>query len=158
MVAPLKAKRDENSILYCWEPGGSDDNPHLALLGQADRFIVTGDSVSMMVEVARRGKPLAIFALPYQRDLATRLRRGLTGARPADAAQSGNGGWTARLLASFARSGIAGYSRDLTAIHDFLYQQQLAVPLGTPFLAAGYRPPDELERVVSRVRRLITAP
>ena len=53
--------------LYRWHDGGA--NPYHALLGLADRFVVTGDSVSMMVEVARLGKPLAIFALPEERRL-----------------------------------------------------------------------------------------
>ena len=37
------------------------DNPYLALLALADRFVVTGDSASMLVEVARLGRPLADF-------------------------------------------------------------------------------------------------
>jgi mitochondrial fission protein ELM1 len=40
-------------------------NPYRALLGLADRFVVTSDSVTMMVEVARLGRPLAIFPLPF---------------------------------------------------------------------------------------------
>ncbi len=36
----------------------------MGLLGLADRFIVTGDSISMMVEVTRLGKPLEILPLP----------------------------------------------------------------------------------------------
>ncbi len=155
VIETLKEKCDGNTILYCWTPDSSERNPYLALLGLADRFIVTGDSVSMMVEVARRGKPLAIFALPYQRDPATRLRRALAAVKRADAADARG---ISRLLGSLARSGIAGYSRDLTAIHAFLYQQRLAVPLGTPFLAPGRTPPDELERVVNRLRQVITAP
>lgn len=44
--------------------GSAGENPYLALLGLADRFVVTSDSLTMMVEVARLGRPLAIFALP----------------------------------------------------------------------------------------------
>jgi hypothetical protein len=151
VIETLRRKRDENTILYCWDAGSSAENPYLALLALADRFIVTGDSVSMLVEVARRGKPLAIFALPHQRDLATRLRRTLT-------VETAQPAWIRRLLGNLSRSGIAGYSRDLTAIHDFLYRQGLAVPLGTPFLATGRKPPDELECVVNRLRQVIAEP
>jgi hypothetical protein len=42
----------------------ADDNPYRGLLGLADGFVVTGDSISMMVEIARLGRPLAIFDLP----------------------------------------------------------------------------------------------
>ena len=157
VVETLQNKLDPDTVLYCWAPDSSQDNPYLALLGLADRFIVTGDSVSMLVEVARRGKPLAIFALPYQRDLATRLRRVLTNAGRGGAPGGAPAGWISRLLGDLISSGIAGYSRDLTTVHDFLYRQELAVPLGEPFLAEGPRPPDELERVVSRVRQVIGA-
>merc|ERR1712147_532625 len=40
------------------------ENPYAGLLALADRFVVTGDSISMQVEVARLGKPLEILALP----------------------------------------------------------------------------------------------
>ncbi|MEB2344142.1 MAG: ELM1/GtrOC1 family putative glycosyltransferase [Deltaproteobacteria bacterium] len=66
--------------LYRWRPD-DPDNPYLALLGLADRFAVTADSVTMMVEVARLGRPLAIARLPARR---SRLRA-LTRSRDLDA-------------------------------------------------------------------------
>ena len=66
VVEVLKEGIPKHAILYEWSARGID-NPYLALLGHADRFIVTGDSISMMVEVARLGKPLAIFPLPITR-------------------------------------------------------------------------------------------
>ena len=54
-----------NAQLFRWQADARpEDNPYLGLLAHADRFVVTGDSVSMLVEVARLGKPLAIFPLP----------------------------------------------------------------------------------------------
>jgi uncharacterized protein len=53
----------DGARLYRWQPDPRD-NPYLALLGLADGFIVTSDSVTMMVEVARLGRPLAVFELP----------------------------------------------------------------------------------------------
>lgn len=58
-----------NALLHRWQAGGGEENPYLGLLGLADRFVVTGDSVSMLVEVARLGSPLAIFGLPVRRRL-----------------------------------------------------------------------------------------
>ena len=58
------------------------ENPYLALLGLADRFVVTSDSVTMMVEVARLGRPLAIFELPLVRRPHAGARS-LSRARPA---------------------------------------------------------------------------
>jgi mitochondrial fission protein ELM1 len=151
VTAALRRYQDEATRLYCWDPDHPEDNPYLALLGLADRFIVTGDSVSMMVEVARRGKPLAIFPLPYQRDIATRLRLRLAAATQQAARIRGAG----RIAASLARSGVAGYSRDLTAIHQFLYRQALGAPLGAPFPPGGRKAEDELERVIDRIRALL---
>jgi hypothetical protein len=65
------------AILYRWQPGAAE-NPYLALLGLADRFVVTSDSATMMVEVARLGRPLAIFELPF---LRSRIWRAVLSAR-----------------------------------------------------------------------------
>jgi mitochondrial fission protein ELM1 len=155
VVAALQDQLPANAILYRWKADDSANNPYLALLGLADRFIVTGDSISMMIEVARRGKPLAIFALPYQPGLAAQCRRILARANRADRAGNSARQWATRLVAALGRSGLGGYSRDLTAIHDFLYEQRLAVPLGSAFLPGGNTAGDELQGVVSRLRRLI---
>jgi len=55
---------DDRLRVFDWaRPGGS--NPYTGLLAMADRFVVTGDSISMQVEVARLGKPLEIVPLPF---------------------------------------------------------------------------------------------
>jgi mitochondrial fission protein ELM1 len=63
VVDALAAALPGGTPLYRWAPDAAE-NPHLALLGLADRFVVTSDSITMMVEVARLGRPLAIFVLP----------------------------------------------------------------------------------------------
>lgn len=155
VVAALQDQLPENAILYRWKADDSENNPYLALLGLADRFIVTGDSISMMIEVARRGKPLAIFALPYQHGLVAQCRRMLARANRAEVTGERKRRLVSQLFAALSRSGIGGYSRDLSAIHDFLYAQKLAVPLGSAFLSGGNTATDELERVVRRLRQLI---
>jgi mitochondrial fission protein ELM1 len=60
----LTAVLPREAVLFRWRPDATD-NPYLALLGLADRFVVTSDSVTMMLEVARLGRPLAIFSLPF---------------------------------------------------------------------------------------------
>ena len=105
---------------YRWQPD-AQDNPYLPLLGLADRFVVTSDSVTMMVEVARLGRPLAVFVLPPARG---------------------------RLLRSWAGG------RDLEAVPRLLIEHGMAVRLGEPFRAPVEPPPDELPRVVARVRAL----
>lgn len=48
--------------LHEWRAGQSE-NPYLAYLQLADEFVVTGESMSMLTEVAHTGKPLHIFDL-----------------------------------------------------------------------------------------------
>ena len=74
VVEALRAGLPAAAQLFEWTPG-SADNPYLALLGLADGFIVTGDSVSMMAEVVRARKPLAILDLPLGRFGALDQRR-----------------------------------------------------------------------------------
>lgn len=73
----LQRALPDRAVLHCFDAGG-DANPYLGLLALADRFIVTGDSVSMLIEVARTGAPLAIYELP-------RRRFALSGVRDLDA-------------------------------------------------------------------------
>lgn len=139
VVKALEQQLPDNASLFRWSPDAAD-NPYLALLGLADRFIVTGDSVSMMIEVARLGRPLAIFALPCH----------------------GPGGrlqhWLARLPRSrwFHKLGWLRYSRDLTSIHRLLYRHELAAPLQEGFSAGGKVPDDEVQAAVTRIRSMLT--
>ncbi len=148
VVATLKAQLPTNATLFCWSPEVAD-NPYQALLGTADRFIVTGDSLSMIMEVVQWGKPLAIFALPYQSSWLACLRRGLATRR----------WWTvpiAKLLYLLQRIGLLGYFRDLTRLHQVLYQEKRAVPLGCPFLPAhSVSLPDELPDVADCIKQRI---
>lgn len=145
VVDSLRQALPANGRLYCWS-ADAGDNPYLALLGLADRFIVTGDSMSMLVEVARLGKPLAIFALPYQRGLRPWLQRNLVA-----------GAGTSTRAGLLRRFGLFANFRDLSAIHRQLYAEKLAVPLGDEFLPGGITPEDELPKVVARVRQLLAA-
>ncbi len=152
VIGALKEVVPKHAILYEWNNSGVD-NPYLALLGHADRFIVTGDSISMMVEVARLGKPLAIFPLPMTR--LGRLRRFFGKFLHPSPDANKQGGFLRSLGDALFRFGIIGYSRDLTAIHRALIERQLAVPLGNPFHPPGRKPIDELPQVVARVRALM---
>jgi hypothetical protein len=123
----------------------------------ADRFIVTGDSVSMMTEVASLGKPLMIYSLPRHLGQLGRVFSRVI--RPLHAAPgdvpgrpSGRLQWLGDAL---YQSGLVGYSRDLTAIHRLLIQRGLAVDLLDGFSAGGQTLGDELACVIDRVRRLL---
>jgi hypothetical protein len=154
VVRALEESRPKDARLHRWDGGG--DNPYRALLGLADRFVVTGDSISMMVEVARLGRPLAIFALP-EAPRSLRLRSAL-GQRLAAL----EGGPARAVLEPVAellfRLRIAKYARDLSEVHRRLYASGLAVPLGAPFQPPRRRVPDDLARAVERVRALMARP
>lgn len=148
----LQQNLPDKTTLYCWSPDKTD-NPYLGLLALADRFIVTGDSISMMVEVARLGKPLAIYELPVQHDLSTRLQQTL--GKWLHAGQQGTPSGLGKLL---FKLGLVRYSRDLTALHRSLYQKQLAVPLGKPFIETGETADNELGQVTQRIHALLGTP
>jgi len=149
VVGALKAHLPTSARLFAWTPEASD-NPYLALLGLADRFVVTGDSISMMVEVARLGRPLAVFPLPVGKSSTEALKRAIARKLHTQA----GGGIAARLGQSLYDLNLVGYSRDLGALHEKLYRQGLAVPLGQPFPEMPGRPPDDLPRVVARILAL----
>lgn len=136
----------EGAVMFRWDAGDGADNPYLALLALADRFVVTGDSVSMMVEVAGLGRPLAIAELPLGFDRRDRLRHGL--ARAAE-------GPLGRLAHPLQRLGVAGYARDLGSVHRLLYSRGAAAKLGDGFRAARDGLADELRPVVERVRLIL---
>lgn len=157
VVAALRDHLPAPGRLFAWSPEAAD-NPYLALLGLADRFVVTGDSISMMVEVARLGRPLAIFPLPVRRGPATALRQALARRLHPEADGDGSAGLAARVGSGLGQRlydlGLVGFSRDLTALHDRLFERGLAVRLGKPFSAMAERPPDDLPRVVARIKEL----
>jgi hypothetical protein len=94
--------------------------------------VVTGDSASMLVEVARLGRPLAIFELPLGHGLRQLLTRALAAVRRRP-------------------------RRDLTALHQVLYRLGLAVPLAQGFSPAcdGAGAAAELAEIRARVRALL---
>ena len=125
-----------DAILHRWAADGSW-NPYRALLGLADRFVVTGDSLSMQMEIARLGRPLAIYPLPASSWFAGRR----LGASPIDA--------LVQRIAAVSRH------RDLDAIPRRLVSDGYAVWFGEPFRLDGRRPPDELGHVAARVVALV---
>ena len=141
---------------------GQADNPYHALLALADRFIVTGDSASMLGEAAATGKPMAVFQLPVRHSPGQWLLRWLenrlglveraAGSRGTARQQNALGRAYDRLLAA----GIISRSRDLTALQQTLGLVDLplrpAVPLLDPGLLARAQ-----AAAVERVRELLTA-
>jgi hypothetical protein len=149
LVADLRARLPATARLFAWTPDAAD-NPYLGLLALADGLIVTGDSVSMMVEIARLGRPLAILDLPTGRFGAIdQLRRALTRRLFAP------GGLRRRLAGALHRSHILTHTRDFRAFHRLLIERGLAVRAGERFVTPRAAAPDDLDLVVRRIRQLM---
>jgi len=144
-VEILRPRLPAGARLFEWTQDGVD-NPYLGLLGLAEGFIVTGDSVSMMAEVVRARKPLAILDLPLGRFGALdQWRRALT------RRLFGTRGGLARLAPWL------GATRDFRAFHQTLLDHGLAVRAGEPLQPPCGPVPDDLAAVVARINALIGA-
>lgn len=157
VVAELREGLPAEAVLYEWSAEAAE-NPYRALLGSADGFIVTADSVSMMVEVIYLHKPLAIFPLPggalgsidqWRRSLA----HWLFNPRLESAAD--------RLRHTVARGvyyidvfKVLCATRDFRAFHRLLVDKGLAVWAGEPFADANVALPDDVGKVVQRIEGL----
>ncbi len=154
VVAALKARLPEGARLFDWT-AGAEENPYLGLLGLADGFIVTGDSVSMMVEVAQLRKPLAILTPPRSWVGALdQLRRSFSRHLFAPGGASVGAGWRQGLGRLFYRLGLLNQTRDFVAFHKFLVDRGLAVWAGEGFPPPRGPLPEELPMVVSRIKAL----
>jgi mitochondrial fission protein ELM1 len=150
VVGVLERDLPPDATLYKWNPAGGP-NPYRALLGLADRFVVTSDSLSMQMEIACLGRPLAIYRLPQsmsfgQGAIAPLLER-LVSAAPLH-----------RMMRALAKIGSRlgfGHHRDISNIHHQLVGDGLAVWFGEPFRLDGKRPKDELPEVTARIVSLL---
>ncbi|TGD71594.1 nucleoside-diphosphate sugar epimerase [Mangrovimicrobium sediminis] len=153
----LRAELPPEAVYFEWSADATE-NPYRALLGSADGFIVTADSISMMVEVIYLRKPLAIFPLPGgwlgtldqgRRSLAHWLfnpRRESAG----DRLRLGLG----RLVYHLDYFKILSATRDFRAFHRMLVERGLAVWAGQPFRQPEGELPDDVGAVVRRIESL----
>lgn len=154
-IEALRKGLPEAARFFEWKRDATD-NPYRALLGLADGFIVTGDSISMLVEVAKLKRPLAIFPLPYAwLHKLDHVRR--TGARwlysegDADSA----GPLRRVLLKVGGALHMLPRTRDFTAVHDLLIDRGLAVRAGEPLAPSSGNLPNDLPAAAARVRALV---
>jgi mitochondrial fission protein ELM1 len=133
-----------------------EKNPYLGLLALADRFVVTGDSISMLVELARLGRPLAIYPLPIGSPRPwTRLARRFAGRTLSSTADERSIGWLEPLGYALFRAGILRHARNFRAIHRVLVREGLAVHFGGAFPTDGRVARDELPRVTARIEEMM---
>ncbi len=125
----------------------------MGLLGLADGFVVTGDSISMLVEIAGLHKPLAILELPSgwlgRLDMKRRrlIRRLFNPARVK--------GPLGRALVSLLYSlRVINHTRDFNAFYKLLIERGFAVRAGEGLPQPSGEVPDELALVVARIEAL----
>ena len=144
-VAALRAALEDGDTLYEWSAGASD-NPYFGLLAHADAFVVTGDSMSMITEVARLNRPLAIFGLPR-----SAFARRVEAALPRWIVEIPN---TLKYIV-LPKLGFASFPRDLTQIHRQLFDDGVAVPAGAALIPTADGATDEIDRVVAAIVRAV---
>ncbi len=158
VVDTLREGLPEQAILYEWSTQGQD-NPYRALMGLADGFIVSGDSISMMVEVVYLRRPLAIYNLPYgalgRLDQYRRsLARWLFNPRRENT-RDGIRHRLARLVFHLDVFTLLSSTRDFKAFHQLLVGRGLAVWAGQPFHNPDTELPDDVPRTTARIQSLI---
>jgi len=162
LVADLARGLGERLRVYDWGQAAGD-NPYAGLLACADRFVVTGDSISMQVEVVRLGKPLEILDLPTGPfGGIDNVRRGLAAWLFRPAAQ---GGLAERARLALARGlfhlRLMTQTRHFPRFHAMLVAQGLARWVDGPDAPpphAGRAMADtqaDLDRIVARIDGLL---
>lgn len=149
----LSSQLPEGCRLYRWD-NQSDENPYKALLGIADGYIVTEDSISMIVEVAKLGKALAIFPLSSGRfGWLDQQRRRLTGKLFSNKSETLVDKLRIRFALCLYTLRIANQVRDYRAFQDLLIAQGHAVRVDQPLTAPDKPIEDDLSRVVAAIKR-----
>jgi mitochondrial fission protein ELM1 len=157
VIETLREGLPKEAQFFEWEAGASD-NPYRALLGAADGIIVTGDSISMMVETIYLHKPLAIFPLPYSSlgrfdQLRRSFARWLFNPRKKTTGDSLRHG-LARFIFFLDYFTLLSSTRDFRYFHQMLVDRGLAVWSGEPFAATGGDLPEDISAAVARIEAM----
>jgi mitochondrial fission protein ELM1 len=157
----LFAAIDCSAYHYRWRPN-DPDNPYLAYLALADRFIVTVDSASQIVEACLMGKPVTVFEWSSQTpfwlkvkdtprrwlELHTHQANGRNGARRQNR--------LARLYDRLVYCGFIRPTRDFETCLQALEKRGLITRFGKVARSLPPQPLDDMERAVTRIRALFT--
>ena len=157
VIEVLRHNLPPQAVFYQWS-AAAQENPYRALLGSADGFIVTADSVSMMVEVIYLHKPLAIFPLPggWLGNI-DQVRRSLAHWLFNPRQESLWDRWRHRLARGVYYLDyfkILCATRDFRAFHRLLVERGLAVWSGQPFRHPEAELPDDVGAVIKRIEAL----
>lgn len=144
----------ERVYFFPWSPSATE-NPYLAFLAGGDEFVVTPDSLSMLVEVARLGRPLAIA--PHTRvasrvkDLRAAAKELLHGGGDADPSE------LQETVSDLASTFGLKFGRDLASVSRKMIEEGWAADFPDFGGRPGEKlPDDDLDRVAPRIRALLS--
>ena len=135
---------------YRWTPGDAD-NPYYALLGLAERLIVTADSISMMTEACATGRPVYLFDTGIGR---TSMRERPSAEREPLRERLSRTHLKAFVYRQTMHSGPTRWTRDIRIIQRRLVETGRAAWLGEGDPGGAPPPLEDVERAVARVRSL----
>jgi mitochondrial fission protein ELM1 len=134
---------DAPHYFHAWQPGGEAGagrgNPYWGILGTADRFIVTADSIAMLSEACASGKPVDMFDLGGMHTPA---------AGPQDFRLGG------ALYQALIRWGWEPLTRDITLVHRELVASGRAAWLGEERQPRKVEISGDMERALRAVKAL----
>jgi mitochondrial fission protein ELM1 len=144
----LEKTLDAPHFLHRWSTAA--ENPYRAILRNADRLIVTSDSVSMLADACRSGKPTAIWKTDVRRDPISFLFRMLGNQAHRDTPIGG-------ILRSVALKGLFTPPRHVERLTDAVIADERAtwfVPGCQIEGPRGQSGDDDTKLAIDRVRAL----
>ena len=157
VCAWFAANLPPGSRLCAWQPGTHTTSDYAEALAQCGRFVVTGDSVSMICDVVREGSALAIYRLPFRNALYDRWHRLILAVAPIDDGRVRTG-WPAALTKRIVDSRLIRLPRSFDAFYSYLFRHGSASDLAEGFLPAySFTPEQDLERATQHARRVVQA-
>jgi mitochondrial fission protein ELM1 len=142
-----------NIYLYGWSAEATE-NPYFAFLAGGDEFVVTPDSISMLVEVARLGRPLAIA--PHRRYKSTGKALRVNAKRWLHGSPESPRGPIGEAISDFASLVGLKFGRDLASVSRKMTELGWAANFPEFGGQANRALPDEdFERLVERAKKLL---
>ncbi|MGD9510479.1 MAG: ELM1/GtrOC1 family putative glycosyltransferase [Geminicoccaceae bacterium] len=137
------------------------EDPRPAAIATADRFILTAGDADMLAEASLTGRPIALFGLPRWYDEAPVVKPLVGGVLRLLGGDTYRGTplqqhIPGRFMDWLTTRGLAFRPRDLEALQRSLEARGLLVRLGGEGPVAAPRPLNDLQRVVTRVRGLLS--
>lgn len=155
VVAWITANLPPGARLCQWSAGAHTSSDYADALAQCDRFIVTGDSISMICDVMREGKALAIHRLPFKNAIYDYWHRFILAVAPIDDGRVRRG-LLATLVKRIVDSRLIRLPRSFDAFYSYLEQNGSASDSRSGFLPSGKSMPEQdLARATERTRAVL---